>query len=76
MIQVNPITGRGHQIRVQLASMGCPIVGDLKYGSSAPNDDASICLHARMLEFAHPVTKIALRIEASIPKIGAWNLFC
>lgn len=76
LIQVNPITGRGHQIRVQLASMGCSIVGDLKYGSPTPNDDGSICLHARMLEFVHPVTKAILRIEAAIPEIGAWNMFC
>ena len=76
LIQVNPITGRGHQIRVQLASMGCSIVGDLKYGSPAPNDDGSICLHARMLEFVHPVTKTALKIEAAIPEVGAWNMFC
>lgn len=75
LTQVNPITGRGHQIRVQLASMGCSIVGDLKYGSAAPNDDGSICLHARMLEFEHPVTKEALRIEAPTPQIGAWNMF-
>jgi 23S rRNA pseudouridine1911/1915/1917 synthase len=75
MIQVNPITGRGHQIRVQLASMGCSIVGDLKYGAQAPNDDSSICLHARMLEFVHPVTKDALRIEAAVPETGAWSMF-
>lgn len=75
LLQVNPITGRGHQIRVQLSSMGCPIVGDVKYGSSAPNEDLSICLHAKMLEFIHPVTKELLCIEADSPETGAWNLF-
>jgi len=76
LLQVNPITGRGHQIRVQLASLGCSIVGDLKYGSPSPNDDGSICLHARRLEFVHPVTKEMMRIEAAIPEIGIWNMFC
>lgn len=76
LIQVNPITGRGHQIRVQLASMGCPIVGDVKYGSPSPNEDGSICLHAKMLEFIHPVTMEPLRIEADPPQTGAWNMFC
>ena len=76
LIQVNPITGRPHQIRVQLASMDCAIVGDVKYGSPAPNDDGGICLHAKMLEFVHPVTKETLRIEANAPETGAWSLFC
>ncbi len=75
LIEVNPITGRPHQIRVQLASMGCPIVGDIKYGASAPNEDASICLHARRLEFSHPVTREVLSIEAAPPLLGAWAMF-
>jgi 23S rRNA pseudouridine1911/1915/1917 synthase len=75
LLEVKPVTGRSHQIRVQLASMGCPIVGDVKYGFSAPNDDASICLHARSLEFVHPVKKESLLIEAEIPKNDLWNLF-
>lgn len=76
LIQVNPITGRGHQIRVQLASMGCSILGDIKYGSSVTHEGASICLHARALEFVHPVTKQILSIEATPPPTGAWNMFC
>jgi 23S rRNA pseudouridine1911/1915/1917 synthase len=66
LLQVNPQTGRPHQIRVQLAKIGCSIVGDLKYGSDKPNRDQSICLHAHQLVFEHPVTKLPMRIEAPL----------
>jgi len=69
LLEVSPVTGRPHQIRVQLASMGCSIVGDLKYGSPKPNRDASICLHARSLQLIHPVTKVEIRIEADPPAV-------
>jgi 23S rRNA pseudouridine1911/1915/1917 synthase len=69
LLEVKPVTGRPHQIRVQLASMGCSIVGDLKYGSPQPNKDASICLHARSLKLIHPVTKEELKIEARPPAV-------
>ena len=75
LIEVNPITGRPHQIRVQLSSIGCPIVGDLKYGFDIPNDDASICLHARQLEFIHPVKKEPVSIVAALPKNHLWKPF-
>jgi len=75
LLEVNPITGRPHQIRVQLASMGCVIVGDVKYGYNSPNPDKSICLHARQLTFVHPVKKETISIEAPIPKSEVWNLF-
>jgi 23S rRNA pseudouridine1911/1915/1917 synthase len=75
LLEVNPITGRPHQIRVQLASMGCPIVGDLKYGFSTANEDASICLHARQLHFIHPVKKEPITITASLPKNHFWKPF-
>ncbi len=75
LLEVNPITGRPHQIRVQLASMGCPIVGDLKYGFSTANEDASICLHARQLHFIHPVKKEPISITASLPKNHFWKPF-
>ncbi len=75
LLEVSPITGRSHQIRVQLASMGCPIVGDLKYGYKNPNPDKSICLHARQLQFIHPVKKEIISIEATHPKNEFWNLF-
>jgi len=75
LLEVNPITGRPHQIRVQLASMGCVIVGDVKYGDHSPNPDKSICLHARQLTFVHPVKKETISIEAPLPKNEVWNLF-
>ena len=75
LLEVKPITGRPHQIRVQLASIGCPIVGDLKYGYESPNDDASICLHARQLKFIHPVKKEPVTISAQLPKSKSWKLF-
>lgn len=64
LLEVHPITGRPHQIRVQLSKIGHPIVGDLKYGSNKTNPDRSICLHAHSLEFIHPVKKERLKIEA------------
>ena len=64
LLEVVPLTGRPHQIRVQLSKMGCPIVGDLKYGSQKANHDRSICLHAYRLEFEHPVTKEKMNITA------------
>jgi 23S rRNA pseudouridine1911/1915/1917 synthase len=75
LLEVNPITGRPHQIRVQLASMGCVIDGDVKYGAFAPNEDASICLHARSLEFIHPVKKELVKFEVLPPLSGNWKLF-
>ena len=75
LLEVKPITGRPHQIRVQLASIGCPIVGDLKYGYESPNEDASICLHARQLKFIHPVKKEPVTISAQLPKSKFWKLF-
>jgi 23S rRNA pseudouridine1911/1915/1917 synthase len=75
LLEVNPITGRPHQIRVQLASMGCPIKGDLKYGFPEANQDGSICLHARKLAFIHPVKKQPVELKAPLPDSGHWDLF-
>jgi 23S rRNA pseudouridine1911/1915/1917 synthase len=75
LLEVQPITGRPHQIRVQLATIGCPIVGDVKYGATEPNDDASICLHASKLHFIHPVRKEAITIEAELPEGNRWGIF-
>lgn len=68
LIEVNPLTGRPHQIRVQLASMGCIIKGDLKYGAMLPNSDKSICLHSRKVEFIHPVSGDKISVSAPLPK--------
>jgi 23S rRNA pseudouridine1911/1915/1917 synthase len=75
LLEVHPVTGRPHQIRVQLASTGCPIVGDVKYGAKTPNDDASICLHASRLQFIHPVRKEEVTIVASFPGNHLWDSF-
>ncbi|MFD1816045.1 ribosomal large subunit pseudouridine synthase D [Pseudarcicella hirudinis] len=75
LIEVEPLTGRPHQIRVQLASMGCPIRGDIKYGFDKPNQDGSINLHARRLFFTHPVQKIPLLCRAAVPPNSFWEEF-
>ena len=65
LLEVDLKTGRHHQIRCQLAKMGCPIKGDLKYGSERSNKDGGISLHARKAQFIHPVSKEPVEIESS-----------
>ncbi len=74
-LKVLPETGRPHQIRVQLAEIGCPIKGDLKYGFKHANPDGTIHLHCRSLEFIHPVKKEPVIITADPPREKFWNLF-
>jgi 23S rRNA pseudouridine1911/1915/1917 synthase len=74
-LKINPHTGRHHQIRAQLAAMGCPIKGDLKYGFNRSNKDASIHLHARKIEFIHPIKKEPISIVAPPPNEVLWNEF-
>ena len=73
LLEIDLETGRHHQIRCQLAKIGCPIKGDLKYGFPRSNSDASISLHARQLAFTHPVKKEALRIVANVPNDKLWQ---
>ena len=73
LLEVNLMTGRHHQIRCQLAAMGCPIKGDLKYGAKRSNPDGSISLLARRIEFVHPVSKQPICLEAPLPTDGLWN---
>ncbi|MBD3889645.1 RluA family pseudouridine synthase [Olleya marilimosa] len=73
LLEVNLETGRHHQIRSQLSSIGSPIKGDLKYGFDRSNKDASISLHARNIQFTHPVSKADLNITAPLPKDPIWD---
>ncbi len=74
-LEIDLHTGRHHQIRCQLAKIGCPIRGDLKYGSRRSNPGGGISLHAREIEFIHPVLKKELKIIADPPKDVLWNEF-
>ena len=73
LLEVNLETGRHHQIRCQLAAIGCPIKGDLKYGAKRSNPDGGICLHARQIEFIHPVSKQDICITAPMPDDALWR---
>lgn len=75
LLEVNLMTGRHHQIRCQLAKIGCPIKGDLKYGAPRSNPDGSICLHARKVKLIHPVSKQFIEIEAPVPDNSLWHGF-
>ena len=72
-LEINLHTGRHHQIRAQLAAIGSPIKGDLKYGFDRSNPDGGIHLHARKLTFIHPVSKEILQIIAPTPMDSVWN---
>lgn len=73
LVEVQLLTGRHHQIRCQLAAMGCPIKGDLKYGARRSNPDGSISLLARRVEFVHPVSKQHINVEAPLPADRLWQ---
>ena len=73
LIEVKLLTGRKHQIRVQLAAIGCPIKGDLKYGAKRSNPDGSISLLARNVTFVHPVSKQDICVTAPIPDDNLWK---
>jgi 23S rRNA pseudouridine1911/1915/1917 synthase len=73
LLEINLETGRHHQIRCQLAAIGCPIKGDLKYGAKRSNPDGGISLHARKIEFIHPVSQLPLSIVAPVPNDNLWH---
>lgn len=75
LLEVDLKTGRHHQIRCQLAKMGCPIKGDLKYGFPRSNPDGGISLHARRVRFVHPVSKVLIDLTAPLPDDGLWRCF-
>jgi 23S rRNA pseudouridine1911/1915/1917 synthase len=75
LIEVELLTGRHHQIRCQLAKMGCPIKGDLKYGAERSNPDGSISLHAFHVTFEHPVSHEMIDIKAPLPEDPLWQSF-
>lgn len=75
LLEIALETGRHHQIRCQLSSIGCMIKGDIKYGAKRPNQDGSISLHARSLEFIHPITKETITITAPVPQDPVWQFF-
>ena len=75
LLEVDLKTGRHHQIRCQLAKMGCPIKGDLKYGFPRSNRDGGISLHARRVRFVHPVSKALIDLTAPLPDDGLWRCF-
>lgn len=75
LLEVELMTGRHHQIRCQLAHMGCVIKGDLKYGARRSNADGSISLLARRIEFTHPVSKERILVTAPLPKDNLWQVF-
>ena len=75
LLEIDLKTGRHHQIRCQLAKIGCPIKGDLKYGFDRSNKDGGISLHARKISFIHPVSKETVTITAPVPEEKIWGKF-
>ncbi|MFT6283154.1 MAG: 23S rRNA pseudouridine1911/1915/1917 synthase, partial [Salibacteraceae bacterium] len=75
LLEIELETGRHHQIRCQLANIGCIIKGDVKYGARRSNKDASIHLHARILEFSHPTSKERVKVLAPVPREPLWQFF-
>lgn len=73
LLEVNLLTGRHHQIRCQLASIGCTIKGDLKYGAQRSNPDGSISLLAHRIQFVHPVSKLPIDVTAPVPDDNLWH---
>lgn len=73
LFELKPVTGRSHQLRVLMRSLGCPIIGDLKYDGNKMSNGRAIMLHARQIEFIHPVSRKKLRIRAPLPDLKEWR---
>ena len=73
LLEIKLETGRHHQIRCQLANIGCAVKGDVKYGAKRSNKDKSICLHAKKIEFIHPTTKLKISIDSNPPENNIWS---
>ena len=74
LLQIKLITGKFHQIRAQLAHLGCPIIGDAHYGAVTPYKENAICLHARQLKLLHPISNEPLTITAPVPEDEVWDI--
>ncbi len=75
LLEVEPVTGKFHQIRAQLAFVGCPIIGDAAYGSNIKYAENAICLHAYSIEFMHPVSNKVVSVKCTFPKEKYWDIF-
>ena len=75
LLEIDLETGRPHQIRAQLSHIGCPVIGDFKYGDKSRQKDKSICLHSRETRFIHPVRKTEILVTAPYPENPSWKLF-
>jgi 23S rRNA pseudouridine1911/1915/1917 synthase len=73
LVRLSPITGRSHQLRVAMASLDAPLVGDLRYGAAAPLPDRSVALHALTLELPHPTRPEAVSLRAELPSLEIWR---
>lgn len=73
LVRLTPVTGRSHQLRVAMASLGAPLCGDLRYGAEAPLPDRSVALHALSLEVPHPTRPEAVRLRAALPPLDVWR---
>ena len=75
LVRLHPITGKSHQLRVHMRFMGCPIVGDVKYGGPGINDPNAFMLHCRRMEFVHPVQNVPVVLIADMPDHPVWNKY-
>lgn len=75
LVRLHPITGKSHQLRVHMALIGSPILGDVKYGGQSIHDPNSLLLHCREMEFIHPIQKVPVVLKATIPKQTWWNRY-